>query len=189
MNPLSEAAREASRRNGRLSKGPQTVLGRQISARNSFKHGLRGRLSTEPEFLPVWLRSFGERVSFLFGYITQRRREHLDRLLESMLLVTRADRLIGEELAKLAWLVADDVAPQDIDPNLVDLSRLQTLLAYRRRFSASRDRGIGEIVRGKRILLPYSRQYGMQWNAREREQKKERKRKARAERAAAKRKS
>jgi len=92
MNPLSEAAREASRRNGRLSKGPQTVLGRQISARNSFKHGLRGRLSTEPEFLPVWLRSFGERVSFLFGYITQRRREHLDRLLESMLLTAGGGR-------------------------------------------------------------------------------------------------
>lgn len=188
MNPLSEAAGEASRRNGRLSKGPQTVLGRQISARNSFKHGLRGRLRTEPEFLPAWLLSFGERVSVLFGFITQRRREHLDRLLESMLLVKRADRLIGEELAKLAWLVADDVVTPDIDTNLVDLSRLQTLLAYRRRFSASRDRGIGEIVRGKRILLPYSRQYGMQWNARERERKKEQKKKARAERAAAKRK-
>ena len=80
MNPLSEAAREASRRNGRFSKGPQTVLGRQISARNSFKHGLRGRLSTEPEFLPVWLRSFAERIPVLFGYITQRRREHLRHL-------------------------------------------------------------------------------------------------------------
>lgn len=188
MNPLSEAAREASRRNGRLSKGPQTVLGRQISASNSFKHGLRGRLSTEPEFLPAWLRSFGERIPVLFGYFSQRRREYLDRLLESMLLVTRADRLIGEELARLASLVADDAAPQDIDPNLVDLSRLETLLAYRRRFSASRDRGLTQIIRDSFLMRAHDRIWGMQWNARERERKKEQKKKARAERAAAKRK-
>lgn len=188
MNPLSEAAREASRRNGRLSKGPQTVLGRQISARNAFKHGLRGRTTVEPEFLPLWLKRFDERVASLFGLVSQGRREHLERSVESMLLVTRADRLIDDELAKLGWLFANDAAAREIDPGLFDLARLETLLAYRRRFSASRDRGIGAIVRGKLIRVPYSRQWSIQNTAREKEQKKELAKKARAERAAARRK-
>ena len=70
----------------------------------------------------------------------------------------------------------------------MDLSRLETLLAYRRRFSASRDRGLTQIIRDSFLMCAHDRIWGMQWNARERERKKEQKKKARAERAAAKRK-
>lgn len=140
----SEAAREASRTNGKRSRGPLSYVGRQISSRNAFKHGLRGRLSAEPAFLPAWLKRFDQKVVKLFGYFSQRRRECLDRSLVNMLLVQQADRLITEELGRLHWLIAGGPAPEP--SKSADLVHLEKLFKYRRRFAASRDRGISRIV-------------------------------------------
>ena len=44
--PRTEAQREASRRNGRKSKGPRTVAGKARSRQNSMKHGLYAKTIT-----------------------------------------------------------------------------------------------------------------------------------------------
>lgn len=140
----SEAARRASRQNGKRSRGPLSYLGRQISSRNAFKHGLRGRELAEPGFLPAWLQRFDQMLVSRFGYFSQRRRELLDRIGVNMLLVAQADRLINLELSRLDWLFVGKPAPGP--DQSADLGQLEQLFKYRRRFAASRDRGISRIV-------------------------------------------
>lgn len=140
----SEAARRASRENGKRSRGPLSYLGRQISSRNAFKHGLRGRQTAQPAFLPAWLQHFDQMVVRHLGYFSQRRRELLDRVLVNMLLVEQADRLIAMELNRLDWLLSGKPGPAPGESE--GLVQLERLLKYRRRFAASRDRGISRIV-------------------------------------------
>jgi hypothetical protein len=45
---VSEARREASRRNGRASRGPKTAAGKARSARNACRHGLSRPANLEP---------------------------------------------------------------------------------------------------------------------------------------------
>lgn len=151
----SEAAREASRANGKRSRGPLSYVSRQISSRNAFKHGLRGRLPAEPGYMPAWLQRFDQKVVKLFGYFSQRRRECLDRSMVNMLLVQQADRLITEELCRLDWLLTGGPAPEP--SKSADLAHLEKLFKYRRRFSASRDRGISRIVIDWRLTSIHDR--------------------------------
>lgn len=140
----SEAARAASRQNGQRSKGPKTILGRQISARNAFKHGLRSRQSIAPGILPTWARMIELKLRATIGEIGQNRREHLDRLIPLIMQLDRVDRLIAAEFARLHAAMADRFSPAGAD---LDLCALQTLFNYRHRFSAARDKCLVQLTK------------------------------------------
>ena len=144
----SEAAREASRRNGARSKGARTVLGRQISARNAFKHGLRSREAIAPGVLPTWAMMIDVKLRATVGIIGQNRREHIDRLIPLIMQVDRVDRLIAEEFARLRGQLLADAGSRDADDTQsVDPSGLEKLFRYRRRFSAARDKCLIQITK------------------------------------------
>ena len=139
----SEAAREASRRNGARSKGPRTLTGRTRVAYNALRHGLRGRQTIEPAYLPEWLKQVERLVVHCFPELTQRRREFLDRILGCMLLIDQADRLIVEEFGRLdAMLSGTDRA----HAQKFDSRRFARLLKYRARFQASRDLAFKRLI-------------------------------------------
>ncbi len=144
----SEAAREASRRNGARSKGPRTLTGRTRVAYNALRHGLRGRQTIEPAYLPEWLKQVERSVVHCYPELTQRRREFLDRILGCMLLIDQADRLIVEEFGRLDAMLsgADREHAQKFDPK-----RLERLLKYRARFQASRDMAFKRLIVGAHL--------------------------------------
>ena len=141
----SEAAREASRRNGARSKGPRTLTGRTRVAYNALRHGLRGRQTIEPAYLPDWLKQVERCVVHCYPQLTQRRREFLDRILGCMLLIDQADRLIVEEFGRLDAMLSgsDRELAQKFDPK-----RLGRLLKYRTRFRARRDLAFKRLIVG-----------------------------------------
>lgn len=150
----SEAARAASRQNGRRSKGPKTVLGRQVSARNAFKHGLRSRQTIAPGILPTWAMMIELKLRATIGTIGQNRREHLDRLLPLIMQIDQVDRLIAGELAKLHAALVNRASLGVAD---FDFAALQTLFNYRRRFSAARDKCLVQLTKYG-FLFPFDRE-------------------------------
>jgi hypothetical protein len=109
--------------------------------------------------LPEWVKQFEAQMLEEAGHIHQERREFLDRLLQVLVLIERADQLIVAEIARVqenfGWgQLADDGANQASLAAELDLSTLRKLLAYRRRFRAERDRCISKVKQHGKLKGP-----------------------------------
>jgi hypothetical protein len=135
----SRAAQEASRRNGARSHGPRTALGKQRSARNALRHGLRGRSMINPADLPEWAKELERAMIAALGDVNFLQREHLDALLASCLLLERVDSLIAKAAPRV--FEALPVAQHRSS----GLHELAGLYGYRRRFRARRDRCLAKL--------------------------------------------
>ena len=142
----SEAAREASRRNGARSRGPRSAKGKRKSCRNALRHGMRAKQTLEPRSLPVWVHLIECRIRSCIGFVTMTRREAIDRALQSMLLIEQVDRAIAEEMAAIhEHLQAPDLARR-LAQGSIDLETLRKLLCYRRRFRGTRDKSLRHLT-------------------------------------------
>lgn len=159
VSERSEAAQEASRRNGARSMGPRTRKGKQRSARNAVKHGLRGRSVFDREQMPDWLRAIADEVTLLLsGNMTRVRQELLDELLLACLQIDQADRLI-ESATERMFAGTEQVGEGAVlafmqDQPELQLQRLARLHAYRRRFRGRRDRCLYQLFRQGYPPLP-----------------------------------
>lgn len=159
MRESSPAAQEASRRNGAQSKGPRTKKGKQRSARNAVKHGLRGRSVFDRTQMPHWLRAIDREVALLLsGDLTRVRQELLDEMLLACLQIDQADKLIESASASLFARVAQggggEVPAFMLEGSDRELQRLARLQAYRRRFRGRRDRCLYQLFRQGFPQLP-----------------------------------
>ncbi|GGC44425.1 hypothetical protein GCM10011371_34810 [Novosphingobium marinum] len=168
----SEAARAASRRNGKKGKGPKTPLGKLRSSRNAFQHGLRARRALPP-VLPEWLREIEDELVAITGAKGPGRHEHLDRALTASLLLQEIDAVYDAMLLQIVGdlqtsLVAPGItaceseatSPEDAPSRAVRAEPLSSRLAkelkklhrYRRRFRGQRDNAIKKMeVTRKRL--------------------------------------
>jgi len=150
----SEAARQASRRNGARSRGPRSLQGKQKSSRNALKHGMRANQSLEPRALPIWVHVIEHRIRSCIGFLTMSRREAMDRAVKAMLLIEQVDRAIAEEMASIhASLQAPDLTLR-LSNGGVDFERLRKLVTYRRRFRGTRDKALRHLTVGGREFDP-----------------------------------
>ena len=147
----SEAAQEASRRNGARSQGPRTPTGKRISAKNAVKHGLRVRQAVRPDDLPEWVKDIEHHLVTHMVDIGLRRREKLDRLLQVLVLIDRADRQIAAELGRLMVAyqghgTASQGLAEGSPGREFDGSTLRRLVRYRIRFRAERDMCVRHVI-------------------------------------------
>lgn len=136
--PRSEAAREASRRNGAKSRGPKTADGKAISARNSLKHGLRARKTITPATMPAPVRELEAALSAALAPVSVHNGEQLERLVFSQVLLSETELSIAAELGRLD----EEQRRSSCLPGVAELDLLEKLFSYRRRFHGTRNQAL-----------------------------------------------
>lgn len=151
--PRSDAAREASRRNGAKSKGPRTAAGKAASAMNAMKHGLRARQSLRREDMPDWIKDIETDLLRNLQPLSANQEEHLTRLISALVQIDRVDGLITAEFGQLfaafnCHCQSNGEEATATDAARMDASGLRKLIAYRKRFRAHRDMCLKRVLRG-----------------------------------------
>jgi hypothetical protein len=141
----SLAAAEASRRNGALSKGPKTALGKLKASQSSRKHGLfRAGLLTGGEVPALAAGLEDILVHTSTGSLDLADQPELVRLASAQL--DEATRLVGAMRARLDQLLIDDAL--DTEQLRVLLQRITRMARYQRRFRGKRDRALRRLMAG-----------------------------------------
>jgi hypothetical protein len=140
--PRSLASAEASRRNGALSKGPRTALGKVRSSQNSRKHGLFSA-AVMAGSLPASSLELGD----IAGHAAGGWRGCLDQVQVAgvaRVQLGQATQIIDDMRAVLDQLLAEE----EIDTEAVArlMKEITRLARYQRRFRGKRDRALRQLM-------------------------------------------
>jgi hypothetical protein len=140
--PRSLASAEASRRNGALSKGPRTALGKIRSSQNSRKHGLfstavmAGALPPSPLDLGDIA---GDAAGGWLAFLDQAQVAGVARVQ-----LGQATQIIDDMRAVLDQLLAEDELDTEAVARL--MREITRLARYQRRFRGKRDRALRQLM-------------------------------------------
>lgn len=139
----SLASSEASRRNGALSQGPRTALGKARSARNSRKHGLFSSNLVVTEALrasAIDVREDGGQMSA--GWLDLADQSQVISIAGVQL--DYATQLVSEMRVALDQMLAQPVL--DVDAVAELLRQTVRISGYQRRFRGRRDRALRRLM-------------------------------------------
>lgn len=139
----SLASSEASRRNGALSQGPRTALGKARSARNSRKHGLFSSDLLVAEALRVSAIDLaGDGGQTSAGWLDLADQRQVISLARVQL--EHATQLVSEMRVALDQMLAQPVIEVDAVAEL--LRHTARISGYQRRFRGRRDRALRRMM-------------------------------------------
>lgn len=139
----SLASAEASRRNGALSKGPRTALGKLKASQSSRKHGLfRSSLLLDAS-LPASADDLKDVVSSTStGWLDGADQSQLVKV--ALVQLEEATRILREMRAELDGLLASRGLDREHLAELV--AQIARMARYQRRFRGKRDRALRRLM-------------------------------------------
>lgn len=145
--PLSQAAAEASRRNGANSKGPTSAAGKARSAQNARKHGLFGSSWSADDITSPALDFLAATLDGLMEG-NPAAPWHRESVLTAAHKLEHASRMVRRLSEKLDGLLrARTIDSLQFEQTLRQLVRIRR---YQRRFRGQRDRAMRMIARTQR---------------------------------------